>query len=126
MPLKAAKEQFKYRNKMEFSYSSNKWIVDTNNSTEDTSPAFGLHIKKRFDKIVDKMYSLSLKRNTIKQNIHKLKQLQLPEQRSDEWYKIRENLLTASSLADALGKGHFQTRDELLLDKMKYWELGET
>jgi putative phage-type endonuclease len=46
-----------------------------------------------------------------------LKQLKLPEQRSEEWYKIRENLLTASSLADALGKGHFQTRDGLLLAK---------
>ena len=47
----------------------------------------------------------------------KLKELKLPEQRSPEWYAIRENILTASSLADALGKGHFQTRDELLLNK---------
>ena len=46
-----------------------------------------------------------------------LKKLKLPEQRSEEWYKIRENLLTASSLADALGKGHFQTRDGLLISK---------
>ncbi len=36
-----------------------------------------------------------------------LKQLKLPEQRSKEWYQIRENLLTASSLADALGKRTF-------------------
>ena len=47
----------------------------------------------------------------------KLKQLKLPDQRSPEWYQIRENLLTASSLADALGKGHFQTRDDLLISK---------
>tara|TARA_B100000900_G_scaffold415124_1_gene443898 strand:- start:3461 stop:4411 length:951 start_codon:yes stop_codon:yes gene_type:complete len=46
-----------------------------------------------------------------------LKKLVLPEQRSPEWYQIRENLLTASSLADALGKGHFQTRDDLLISK---------
>ena len=46
-----------------------------------------------------------------------LKRLELPEQRSKEWYDIRENLLTASSLADALGKGHFQTRDDLLISK---------
>ena len=26
-------------------------------------------------------------------------------------------MLTASSLADALGKGHFKTRDDLLIDK---------
>ena len=37
--------------------------------------------------------------------------------RCPEWYQIRENLLTASSLADALGKGHFQTRDGLLMSK---------
>jgi len=44
--------------------------------------------------------------------------LDLPPQRSKEWYAIRENILTASSLADALGKGHFKSRDELLLSKM--------
>jgi putative phage-type endonuclease len=44
--------------------------------------------------------------------------LDLPAQRSKEWYEIRENILTASSLADALGKGHFKSRDEMLLSKM--------
>lgn len=44
--------------------------------------------------------------------------LDLPPQRSPEWYKIRENILTASSLADAIGKGHFKTRDEMILSKM--------
>jgi putative phage-type endonuclease len=56
-------------------------------------------------------------RETLYNNMIKLKKLKLPEQRSEEWYKIRENLLTASSLADALGKGHFQTRDGLLINK---------
>ena len=41
----------------------------------------------------------------------------MPEQRSEEWYRLRENILTASSLADALGKGHFNTRTSLLIDK---------
>ena len=44
--------------------------------------------------------------------------LDLPPQRSPEWYKIRENILTASSLADAIGKGHFKSRDEMILSKM--------
>ena len=57
------------------------------------------------------------RRGKIKENMIELKQLKLPEQRSIEWYAIRENLLTASSLADALGKGHFQTRDGLLISK---------
>jgi putative phage-type endonuclease len=49
--------------------------------------------------------------------LEKLKQLTLPEQRSKEWYEMRETMLTASSLADALGKGHFKKRDDLLIEK---------
>ncbi len=49
--------------------------------------------------------------------LEELKKLELPEQRSKEWYEIRNNVLTASSLADALGKGHFNTRLDLLIDK---------
>lgn len=49
--------------------------------------------------------------------------LDLPPQRSKEWYAIREHILTASSLADALGKGHFKSRDELLLSKMNIEEI---
>ena len=47
-------EHYNYRNKMEFSYSSNKWIInlDEQNEKEDEN-AFGLHVKGRFDKIVD-------------------------------------------------------------------------
>ena len=63
------------------------------------------------------IHELQLRRPTIIENMNSLKQLKLPEQRSKEWYQIRENLLTASSLADALGKGHFQTRDDLLNKK---------
>lgn len=43
-----------------------------------------------------------------------------PAQRSEEWYKARENRLTASSLADALGEGHFKTKDDVILDKCGY------
>ena len=46
-----------------------------------------------------------------------LKKLELPEQRSEEWYKIREGVLTASSLADAIGEGHFCTKDQLMIQK---------
>lgn len=49
--------------------------------------------------------------------IEGLKKLELPEQRSKEWYEMRETMLTASSLADALGKGHFRTRKKLLIEK---------
>ena len=49
--------------------------------------------------------------------LENLKLLELPEQRSKEWYEIRNNVLTASSLADSLGKGHFKTKLDLLIDK---------
>lgn len=48
-----------------------------------------------------------------------LKKLELPEQRSKEWYEMRKEKLTASSLASALGKCHFTTRNELLLSKIE-------
>lgn len=60
---------------------------------------------------------LENKREHIIKKMEELKALELPEQRSKEWYEIREGLLTASSLADALGKGHFTTRDQLLINK---------
>ena len=47
-----------------------------------------------------------------------LKELVLPDQRTPEWYEMRKNKLTASSFADALGKGHFKSRDEAILDKI--------
>ncbi len=47
-------EQYNYRNKMEFSYSSNKWIPNLNEQNKNqSSVAFGLHVKGRYDKIVD-------------------------------------------------------------------------
>ena len=56
-------------------------------------------------------------RLTIQEKLDQLKLLELPEQRSQAWYDIREKILTASSLADAIGEGHFSTREELLIQK---------
>ena len=71
------------------------------------------YIRKKFTELNE----LEQKRGYLKSHLSQLKQLELPEQRSKEWYEMRENVLTASSLADALGKGHFNTRDDLLIDK---------
>ena len=59
---------------------------------------------------------LENKKRVLDQLDH-LKTLVLPEQRSAEWFGMRETILTASSLADALGKGHFNTKESLLIDK---------
>jgi len=60
-----------------------------------------LYFNQWISNIIETLHKLYLKRNTITENVVKLKQLVLPDQRSQEWYDIRENLLTASSLADA-------------------------
>ena len=67
-------------------------------------------------KVVDFENRIKQRKNII-EKLNILKELKLPEQRSEEWYKIREGVLTASSLADAIGEGHFCTREELLLQK---------
>ena len=53
----------------------------------------------------------------LKLQMNKLQALELPEQRSKEWYDLRKGMLTASSLACALGEDHFKSRDELILEK---------
>lgn len=74
-------------------------------------------VKEYINEIVTKYFNHCSNKKNIQSKLEKLKKLELPEQRSPEWYKMRETMLTASSLADALGKGHFRTRDNLLIDK---------
>ena len=53
-PIIGCENQYYYRNKMEFSYSPNSWIVDLESENkEKTNDALGLHVKGRFDKIID-------------------------------------------------------------------------
>jgi putative phage-type endonuclease len=54
--------------------------------------------------------------NDIKQ-VNILKELPLVPQRSPEWFDLRLNRLTASDLAQAIGKGKFGTRKQLLEKK---------
>ena len=76
-----------------------------------------LYVKDYLERKFTELKTLEKKRDYLKSHLHELKMLELPEQRSREWYQMRENILTASSLADSLGKGHFNTRDDLLIDK---------
>ena len=94
---------------------------DLNDKTDDLSQSRKLYFQNYVSSIVLKKVEDFLNRlghrSNILEKMEKLKQLKLPEQRSEEWYKIREGILTASSLADAIGEGHFSTREELLLQK---------
>ena len=47
---------YEYRNKMEFSFSNNRWLINNEKDLKNEKPkdfALGLHPPKRFDKIVD-------------------------------------------------------------------------
>ena len=69
----------------------------------------------------EKIEKIKLRHQLIsnrKSKLEKLKLLELPEQRSEGWYKMRKTRLTASSLASAIDHCHFQSRDELILDKI--------
>ena len=56
LPIKGATEIFNYRNKLEYSFSSKRWLTDAEIQSEDKinqSPALGFHAPGAFDKVVD-------------------------------------------------------------------------
>ena len=48
-----AKQIFNYRNKMEFTFSPHRWVLDSEPEGVDRSFALGLHMTGRYDKILD-------------------------------------------------------------------------
>jgi len=71
------------------------------------------------DHIVEDMKEKYAMREKLKLQMDKLQKLVLPEQRSKEWFEMRKGMLTASSLACALGDDHFKSRNELILEKVE-------
>ena len=51
--VKSAKNKYNYRNKMEFTFSPHRWILESEPEGVDSSFALGLHIPGRYDKILD-------------------------------------------------------------------------
>ena len=51
--VREADSIYHYRNKMEFTFSPNRWVLDSEPEGVDRSFALGLHIPGRFDKILD-------------------------------------------------------------------------
>ena len=60
----------------------------------------------------DEMYEI--KRTQLKA----LQAIKTFEQRSPEWYEFRKKILTASDLATAFDRGHFNSREDLILGKI--------
>jgi putative phage-type endonuclease len=59
----------------------------------------------------------------MEQKVQELLNRQYFEQRSDEWLALRENMLTASDVASALGHNRYEKPDDLLAKKVmkKAW-----
>lgn len=74
-------------------------------------------VERFFGQMISDCKERLVNKERVLEQLAYLKKLVLPEQRSPEWYAMRNNVLTASSLADALGKGHFNTKESLLIDK---------
>jgi len=55
--------------------------------------------------------------NTYRTNLYTLLTQPQVAQRSPEWYELRKNRLTASAVAQAIGKGKFASKADLLKDK---------
>jgi 23S rRNA (uracil-5-)-methyltransferase RumA len=53
LDIKSADPIYYYRNKMEFTFSPHRWVLDSEPEGVDSSFALGLHIPGRFDKILD-------------------------------------------------------------------------
>ena len=49
----AADKQYNYRNKMEFSFSNRRWLLEGEKEVPESDFALGLHIPRRYDKILD-------------------------------------------------------------------------
>lgn len=57
LPILPSKKIFYYRNKMEFSFSNQRWLTDSEvestEEIEDKNFALGLHIPRQFEKVLD-------------------------------------------------------------------------
>jgi 23S rRNA (uracil1939-C5)-methyltransferase len=51
----AAPSEYNYRNKMEFSFSDQRWLTDEEIASGDVQDRFalGLHVRERFDRVID-------------------------------------------------------------------------
>ena len=128
-PILAAEEQYFYRNKMEFSFSDNKWLtlkqIQSDDIIEDRN-ALGFHIPGMWDKILDleKCYLQRDPSNAIRDFI-KLKAIELGipffNTRKQQGV-LRTLMIRTSSTGDVMVLVQFFKEDEdkrkLLLDSL--------
>ena len=59
---------------------------------------------------------------TYRLQLDQLRNIPNIQQRSDEWYRVRKSLITASDFAQALGKGKFGSKKQFMKKKCGYEE----
>ena len=74
--------------------------------------------KYLINSIVKEFINNNFKYNERRDKLYKLLQLDLPEQRSPEWYEMRRDKLTASSIATAMGDDNYKSKYNLIYDKI--------
>jgi 23S rRNA (uracil1939-C5)-methyltransferase len=73
LPIIGSEKKYFYRNKLEFTFSNKKWLINKDEDNTDTnSNALGFHIPGRFDKIlqIDKCYLQDDLHNQIRNFIY--------------------------------------------------------
>lgn len=71
LPIKGCENQFYYRNKLEYTFSNRKWLIDgapTGTHSEDDVKGLGFHLPNMFDRIldIDKCYLQADPSNSIR------------------------------------------------------------
>tara|TARA_Y100001958_G_scaffold156007_1_gene147753 strand:- start:110 stop:1264 length:1155 start_codon:yes stop_codon:yes gene_type:complete len=74
-----------------------------------------IYLSKKYLDNFQKKYTEINKKKKI---VDDLMKLELPEQRTNEWFIQRKKVLTASSLAAACDKDHFKKKEELIYEKI--------
>ena len=64
--------------------------------------------------IENRLYKIKL----YKKQLEEIQKIPVIVQRSDEWFNVRKNLITASDMAQALNKGKFGSQKEFLIKKV--------
>ncbi len=64
--------------------------------------------------IEDRLHKIEL----YKEKLKEIKKIPVIVQRSDEWFNVRKNLITASDMAQALNKGKFGSQKEFIIKKV--------
>lgn len=101
--IKSSKSKFNFEIDKEDAESDSDLESDKNNSDKELNVE-KIVIPKKFKKIM--------------KQIKRLKKMPQPDQRTPEWFKMREEMITASELAAALGKDHYKDTYKYILGKL--------